>query len=334
MILLGSSMLVAGMLILSTWWISGTILYTFIGAVMSFIGSHIIMAGTGSLSLLKKGVEAWACDCPLCNTFVKPLLYHGLTKPKPPQPMSKSVEKMSEEKREEAREMEELKELVEALRESIIDLKSAIMDMTSPISKVRRREPLEEEEEEHEVPPLSASAEIRSAPTVMTERVEVREKREEKPPEKKEVEKPVVAEEKPREKEKEVVKETVAPTMPAREELLAARVARIDLKKIIKMLRMMYKLAKNIPVDNIENYIKLLQSIGALDERTVEAAKIVKDIVESGLKAGLKAEDQIVAIYSIAKMLGLEDPELEEEILQLVVEKIRGKAGHWEHQQQ
>ncbi len=284
----------------------------------------------------RKGSEGvWVCDCPLCRALVKPLLSPGLSSQEPclegGESKGDGVGEMGEEIRgEKGKEVEELKELIEALRESIVDLKSAIMDMTSPISKVRRKEPLEEEEEEHEVPPLSASAEIRSTPMIVgkeyrpsTTKREVRGK--EKQEESVEKQEKTIA-------EKEVVKEE-EPVKEEKETGLRPR-PQMDLKRTVKLLRMLYKLAKKVPSDSIDSYIKLLQALGVTDEKTVETLKIMKEIVESGLKTGLEPEDQIVAIYGIAKMLGVDDPELEEEILQLIIEKIRGGAGNWEPQQQ
>ncbi len=285
----------------------------------------------------RKGSEGvWVCDCPLCRVIVKPLLSPWLSFQEPlerGESKEDGVGEMGEEiKDEKNREVEELKELIEALRESIVDLKSAIMDMTSPISKVRRKEPLEEEEEEHEVPPLSASAEVRGTPMLVKgEYIQPTARKETKKGERKEEgmeRKESVFEEKGKEevKEEKPVEERRASLRPGR--------AYMDLKRTVKMLRMLYKLAKKIPSDSIDSYIKLLQALGVTDEKTVETLKIMKDIVESGLRTGLDPEDQIVAIYGIAKMLGVDDPELEEEILQLMIEKIRGGAKNWEPQQQ
>ncbi len=271
-----------------------------------------------------KPEKTWACDCLFCRTVIWPLLNLMI---KPHKRGEGEKKEMSEEEKREEKEVvsqeeiENLKELVEALRESIIELKSTISDITSPFSIMKKPGEEEEREEkkkiEPELPPLSGSPTTLKIPTSYT------------------------VPEKPRSQEKPVVKEqpatqsTTQPTMTMEKKETSRIIEKkMDLRKALKMLRMLYKLSQKIPGESLDYYIKLFQTLGLTDENTVETIMTLKKIVEQSGKAGMSPEDQIIAIYSLAKMLGIEDPELEEEITMLMIEKLRGGSGEWVHQQQ
>ncbi len=291
------------------------------------------------------GEGVWVCSCPLCRLLINPLL-KGIEKPKPGGENREGeggVVEMSEgEEKKSAdigatgsRESEELRELIETLRESIVDLKSVLMDLSNPIGRLRgrevreeEREEREEEEKEHEVPPLSASAEIMPRTPVVIERMQEARRRESR----KEVSRGKSVEEEVRgageiEAKAEEERRGV-------EKKITVEAEKVELKKVARILRLLHKLAEKIPSESIDYYIKLIQVLGVADSKSIKIVKSIKKIVESGLRTGLSPEDQLIAIYGLAKALGVNDPEFENEVLLLMIDKIRGGGGAWELQRQ
>lgn len=258
--------------------------------------------------------DAWFCDCPICRLFVHPIFNRFSYK-------ERGEIDMSQEDRE--KELEELKELITALKDSIVELKSTLMDAVSPFTKMRTSE-IERTEEEM-LEPVSA----RGAPTSMVQIAE-------QPLLPKEELKPIETE-KPKSEIKEEVRkptETKAPGIPSifTEEAREIRKQRapptgIDIKKTFKLLKLLYRLTQSLPPESIENYISFMKTLGLIDEKTENALALLKKMVDSGIQAGLDPEDQIIALYSLAKMLGITDPELEEEIAFSLANKLRRKEA-------
>jgi len=229
--------------------------------------------------------------------------------------------KMSLENRE--KELEELKELISALKDSIVELKSTLMDAVSPFSKMRTSEV--ERTEEEMLEPVSA----RGAPSPMVQLAE-------QPSLPKEELRPIETE-KPKVEIKEEIRKTAETKLPGIPSLVAeeareikrqkAPLVGIDIKKTFKLLKLLYRLTQSLPPESIENYISFMKTLGLIDEKTENALLLLKKMVDSGVQAGLDPEDQIIALYSLAKMLGITDPELEEEIAFSLANKLRRKEA-------
>ncbi len=274
------------------------------------------------------GERFWVCNCPVCRGIVKPLFRRLIPSKKPSiggEEQVEEVETVSSEEERKGADVEELKELVEALKDSILELKATISDISSPFNKMKQPSN-EEEEEEHEVAPISASPRIvypekAPAPPITEEKV-TREEYGEKRIEKPELRKTTI--EKTEEK-----KEAIEKTMP--KELVKEKKhgykGPTDLKRALKMMRMMYKLSEKVPGEHIQQYLRLLKTLGLLDEKTSETIEVLTKIVEEGSEKGMSPEDQMIAIYSLAKMIGVEDPDLEEEMTMLMIEKLKPKGG-------
>lgn len=258
--------------------------------------------------------DVWICDCPVCRLLVKPVLKLFITE-------EDGEVKMSQDNKE--KELEELKELITALKDSIVELKSTLMDAVSPFSKMRTSEA--ERTEEEMLEPVSA----RGAPTTIAQLHE-------QPSLPKEEQKPIEAEKPKTEKKEESrrTQEAQLPSIPTLtfEETREAKRQKapytgIDIKKTFKLLKLLYKLNQSLPPESIENYISFMKTMGLIDEKTENALLLLKKMVDSGIQAGLDPEDQIIALYSLAKMLGVTDPELEEEIAFSLANKLRRKEA-------
>jgi len=209
------------------------------------------------------------------------------------------------------RELEELKELVSALRDSIVELKATLMDVVSPFSKMRVGE--EERPEEEALEPVSSQ--IRLAPAPVTAPAEAR---------------PQEAQAPRAERAAEAARQAArseAAERPAGAPPRAAQQPAIGLRKALKVIKLLYKLSQSVPSQNLETYIQFMKTIGLIDERAEEVLMTLKKMVDVGTQSGIDAEDQIIAIYSIAKMLGVTDPELEEEIAFSLAERLRREGG-------
>ena len=209
----------------------------------------------------------------------------------------------------------ELKELVEVLRDSILELKATLTEMSSPLAGMKRQGV---EEDDEALAPVSASSALTSKTGVML----VEKPRESKGQQNKEGELDDGSE-----KPSGDGSSTQVERKPARPQQQPAGAngredSRITFKKSIKILKLLYKLSDSIPPSQVENYTRLFQALGLLDGKIAETISVLKDIVEVGRESGIDPEDQIIAIYSIAKILGIADPELEEEIAFSLVERV------------
>ncbi len=270
--------------------------------------------------------RVWTCSCPVCRGTVYPVLrrllrgLHVVEKPR------EEVMEVSEEPREEPKpvETDELKTLVEALRNSVMELRSAISDLTSPFNLMRQAAEREElkaiREATEDAGPVPFSASPTAVPTAPRPagpepRVTVVQPKEavkvEKPVEEAERPQPVAMEERPR--------------VVARRE--------VPLVKALRLLRLLYTLRSKLSSHNIENLIQLLVVMGAIDEGMADTVRQLLSLVEEGMRSGLSPEDQAVIIYSLAKTLGVEDEEFEEEVASILLKRLGG-GGIWGSQQQ
>jgi len=193
---------------------------------------------------------------------------------------------------------EELRKLVDALRSSIVELRAALGEAAGPFAEVLRR-PAPEEEEREVLAPVSAPAVLaEKAAAKAVERAPAVERVEEKPAE-------VVLAAKQR----------------------AAGAGALQLRKSLKLLKLLHTLSDSVPPEQLDRYVKLLEKLGILDSRTAEVVEVLNEIVKMGREAGIDADDQIVAIYSIAKLMGAADPELEEEIAFSLAKKVGAKRA-------
>lgn len=270
--------------------------------------------------------RVWTCSCPVCRGTVYPVLrrlLRGLRLAKKPRGEAMEV---SEEQREEPRpvETDELKTLIEALRSSVMELRSAISDLTSPFNLMRQtaeREELrtirEAAEEAGPVPFSASPTAVPAAPQPAGPQ-------------------PKVAVVQPREVEKagRRVEEAEKPAPPAVEER-PRRVERreVPLVKALRLLRLLYTLRGKLSSHNIENLIQLLVAMGVIDEGMANTVRQLLGLVEEGMRSGLSPEDQAVIIYSLAKTLGVEDEEFEEEVASILLKRLGG-GSIWGSQRQ
>ena len=233
------------------------------------------------------------------------------------------VMEVSEEQREEPRtaDVEELKTLVEALRNSVMELRSAISDLTSPFNLMRQAAEREELKAIKEVAEDTGPVPFSASPTAVPTAPQPAGPQ------------PRVAVVQPKEAEERVEEVEEKPLPRAVEE--RPRVARreVPLVKALRLLRLLYTLRGKLSSHNIENLIQLLVVMGVIDEGMADTVRQLLGLVEEGMRSGLTPEDQAVIIYSLAKTLGVEDEEFEEEVASILLKRLGG-GGIWGSQRQ
>jgi hypothetical protein len=274
----------------------------------------------------------WACDCPICRVLVFPILkrffpkssFHKTKLVQVIEGENMSVQETGSREERSDSEIMELRELVESLRDSILELKATITDMSSPFNKMKTLEAPEEEEEEMNVSPISASSKI------MPKRI-VREKIVSKPTKDKEaspVEENIASPEKLQREEKRVSEKTETNTQTEKKvEGKTPYTKSVEIGRILKMIKIVHALTKTVPEENLRSYLKLLNVLGVIDDKSREIFEMVLDIVENARRTGTSPEDQMIAIYTLASMLGVKDQYLDEEATLLLLEKLGKKES-------
>lgn len=97
---------------------------------------------------------------------------------------------------------------------------------------------------------------------------------------------------------------------------------RLDIKKVIRMIRTIYNLRKAVPKESIDNIIKLSEILGLISHSDKEILDIVCSLVEDALKHNLTPNEQIPLMYLLLKSLGYVNEDLEEEVTKIVSDVI------------
>ncbi|BAA80907.2 hypothetical protein APE_1902.1 [Aeropyrum pernix K1] len=100
---------------------------------------------------------------------------------------------------------------------------------------------------------------------------------------------------------------------------------------LVEVAKTLWSLGESMPPEVFEKIIDLLEASGQLDERRREVVRKYIELMREARKLGLTPEEQIVAVYSIARSLGIRDEEFEKEVFRLVVRLLGGRR--WENQQ-
>ncbi|MCD6324003.1 MAG: hypothetical protein J7L55_02700 [Desulfurococcales archaeon] len=204
---------------------------------------------------------------------------------------------MGEERKEEAS-REEISELVNALKEAVMELRETVSELSNPLARI--------------------------------EKVPVSESREEKPQRRGEgVRRPEESGEKPGVKESVPV---LTPTLKAEEPRLEVpklptprSVSGMDLRRALRLLRLVLELKGSVTPELIEKYVDLFRKLNLVGEGESEILRDLVTLAAEGSKYGLTAEDHIAVMALLAKTLGIEDRELEEESIKLLLRRVKDR---------
>lgn len=100
---------------------------------------------------------------------------------------------------------------------------------------------------------------------------------------------------------------------------LGRGVRRLGLGGVIKLMKWIDELIDRIPRDVVEELSKFMSSIGIISEEEKNVLISIIEFVYRARKMGIKVNEQIVYIYTLAKIFGLSDSEADAEILRMAV---------------
>jgi len=298
----------------------------------------------------------WPCNCIICKYFTKPLL--RLLLKNELRELNKQLEKrglkevpyMAEEAPgdvtvELKKEVEELKKAVDGLKNVIAELRASLTDLTSPYALLKSMpsipSPTTETPQEASVESSSRSLESskETAPSTKGSKV-VKIKVPSKPKSppkfpKKQLEEfhpmkgsPILHKQAPYEEEKKTVSLEELREMlrelgevVSEEERKTAK-PKLDIRRVIYILKTIYNLRKALPRESIDNIIKLAEILGLITSTDREILNTIGSLVEDALKQDLTPDEQVLVLYVLLKNLGYIDETLEEEIIRIVSDVV------------
>lgn len=105
-------------------------------------------------------------------------------------------------------------------------------------------------------------------------------------------------------------------------ELIVSESARkLGLGKFLKLIKWIDTMLDRVPADNFETLIKFAAHIGVLSEGDVELVLNAVDLAMKARAESIRIDDQLIALYTLAKIFGLEDKEADDEIVKLAVNR-------------
>ena len=309
-----------------------------------------------------KGVEhglidlIWPCNCIICKYFTKPLL--RLLLKNELEELSKQLEKrrlkevsyMAEEAPGEVtvelkKEVEELKRAVNGLKNAIAELRASLTDLTSPYALLKSIPPIpspttetpRETSVENSSRSLEISKEASSTKGPKVVKIKVPPKPQPPPPKfpKKQLEEfhpmkgsPILYKQAPYEEEKKTVSLEELREMlrelgeVVSEEERSTAKPKLDIRRVIYILKTIYNLRKALPRESIDNIIKLAEILGLITSTDREILNTIGSLVEDALKQDLTPDEQVLVLYVLLKNLGYIDEALEEEIIRIVSDVV------------
>ena len=291
----------------------------------------------------------WPCNCLICKYFTKPLLRALLKKELRifnEYLEKKKVKHMAEEVHEEVRtelrkEVEELKKAVDGLKNVIAELRASLTDLTSPYALLKSMPSIPSTEEGHEHSEAEESSEskevtekqstsmrkpriikIKTSPTPRSLSSEsFKESLEESysmsrlSPTQKSISYDESRKSVSLEELREMLKDLGE--VITEEERKVTR-PRLDIRRVIYILKTIYNLRKALPRESIDNIIKLAEILGLITSTDREILSTIGSLVEDALKQDLTPDEQVLVLYVLLKNLGYIDEALEEEIIRIV----------------
>ena len=227
------------------------------------------------------------------------------------------VGEVSEEGRKEVGK-EEISELVEALKDAVMQLRETLSELNNPLARIG----------------VAESA----APQAPGETVE-REggESEEETKEEKTIAKPALHEEKhvgPELGEAQLIfgpgtiqAATSEKLGKERPELsMTKKEGELNIEKVLRLLRLVFELRESVDPSIIEKYVSIYKRLGLVSDDESEVLKDLIDLTIEGSRYGLTVEDHVAVMALLAKTLGIQDKELEEESVKLLLKKVKEKV--------
>ncbi len=94
------------------------------------------------------------------------------------------------------------------------------------------------------------------------------------------------------------------------------------LRRIMRLMRVIFNLRGKIPPTLLEQYIEIFVGLGLITRDDADLVKNVLRAINEGYASGLGPEEQILLMTLLAKGLGINDEALEEEALRVIAENL------------
>lgn len=94
---------------------------------------------------------------------------------------------------------------------------------------------------------------------------------------------------------------------------------KLGLSGLIKLVKWVDDMLNRVPKEVIEEIARFMRAVNAVDEDDERIILSVIEFVYKARKIGLKVNEQILHMYNLAKVFGIEDKEASEEVLKLTM---------------
>lgn len=245
----------------------------------------------------------------------------------------------SDVKNELKKEVEELKKAVDGLKNVIAELRASLTDLTSPYALLKSipsipSSPEKTQETSTETSKSLEALEERTPTTKASKAIKIRVPSKPHPPSKSSKtqmeefhpmkKSSILYKEASHEKERKTVSlEELREVLRelggvVREEEKRTIKSKLDIRRVIYILKTIYNLRKALPRESIDNIIKLAEILGLITSSDKEVLETIGSLVEDALKQNLTPDEQVLVLYVLLKNLGYIDEALEEEIVRIV----------------
>ncbi|RLG76104.1 MAG: hypothetical protein DRO12_04750 [Thermoprotei archaeon] len=96
---------------------------------------------------------------------------------------------------------------------------------------------------------------------------------------------------------------------------------KLGLGGLIKLIKWIDEMLSKVPKESIEEIARFAAIIGIIGEEERDFVFSAIDFVVKTRRAGLKVDDQLIALYMLAKVFGVEDKEADNEVVKLAVDR-------------
>ncbi len=96
---------------------------------------------------------------------------------------------------------------------------------------------------------------------------------------------------------------------------------KIGLGRLIKLVKWIDAMLERMPEDSFEEIIKFATNIGLLNKDDMDLVLKAIALVIKSRQIGVRIDDQLIALYMLAKIFGVEDKEADSEIVKLAVNR-------------
>ena len=104
--------------------------------------------------------------------------------------------------------------------------------------------------------------------------------------------------------------------------LMSSGIAKkLGLGRLIKLLKWIDEMLDRVPKESIEEVARFAAIVGVIGEEEKDFIFNAIDFVVKTRRAGLKVYDQLMALYMLAKVFGVEDKEADNEVVKLAVDR-------------